>query len=306
MDKGIVVVGSINLDLVAISPRIPLPGETIMGTNFQTFYGGKGANQAVAAARLGAPVKMIGRVGDDSFGKQLVDGLRAAGVHTDCITRTLGSSGVALITTDVHGENTIVVIPGANEQLSCSDLEKYDNVLKNAGIILAQLEIPMDTIAFLADRAQKHNVRLLLDPAPARALSANLLAKCAWITPNETEAMVLCGPQPGSLEDQDVAGLLQRSGSRNIVLKQGARGVIVKQGTQPGVRVNGFSVKAIDTTAAGDAFNGAFACGLLSGKPAQESARFANAVAAISVTRRGAQPSMPDLAEVQAFLAQHT
>ena len=306
MDKGIVVVGSINLDLVATSPRIPLPGESIIGTNFQTFFGGKGANQAVAAARLGAPVKMIGRVGDDSFGKQLVDGLRAAGVHADCITRTPGSSGIALITTDVHGENTIVVIPGANGQLSCSDLEKYDDVLKNAGIILAQLEIPMDTIVFLADRAQKHNVRLLLDPAPARALSANLLTQCAWITPNETEAMVLCGPQAGPLEDQEVAGLLQRAGSRNIVLKQGARGVIVKQGTQPGVRVNGFSVKAIDTTAAGDAFNGAFACGLLSGKPAQESARFANAVAAISVTRRGAQPSMPDLAEVQAFLAQHT
>ena len=305
MDKGIVVVGSINLDLVAASPRIPLPGETIIGTNFQTFFGGKGANQAVAAARLGAPVKMIGRVGDDSFGKQLVDGLRAAGVHADCVTCTPGSSGIALITTDVHGENTIVVVRGANEQLSCSDLEKYDDVLKNAGIILAQLEIPMDTIVFLADRAQKHNVRLLLDPAPARALSASLLAKCAWITPNETEAMVLCGPHAGSLEDQEVAGLLQRAGSRNIVLKQGARGVIVKQGTQPGVRVNGFSVKAIDTTAAGDAFNGAFACGLLSGKPAQESARFANAVAAISVTRRGAQPSMPDLAEVQAFLAQH-
>jgi ribokinase len=164
----------------------------------------------------------------------------------------------------------------------------------------------MDTIIFLADRAQKHNVRLLLDPAPARALSADLLAKCAWITPNETEATVLCSPHAGSLEDQEVAELLQRAGSQNIVLKQGARGVIVKQGTQPGVRVNGFSVKAIDTTAAGDAFNGAFACGLLSGKPAQESARFANAVAAISVTRRGAQASMPDLAEVQAFLAQHT
>jgi ribokinase len=306
MDKRIVVVGSINLDLVATSPHIPSPGQTIFGTDFQTFCGGKGANQAVAAARLGAPVTMIGRVGEDSFGTKLIEGLRAAGVQTDCIARTPGSSGIALIVTDAKGENSIVVIPGANGQLKPADLEKYDVVLKNAGIILTQLEIPFDTVEFLADRAQKHDVPLILDPAPARVMPPEVLAKFNWLTPNETEAAILYGSVTDSFPSEQVAELLQQRGAHNVVLKLGARGVLVKQAAQPAAHMTGFSVQAIDTTAAGDAFNGAFACGLLNGKPAAASARFANAVAAISVTRRGAQSSMPDWSEVQAFLSQHS
>src|SRR5262244_3606610 len=169
--KPIVVVGSINFDLVARAPRIPVAGETITGVGFRTFFGGKGANQAVAAARLGAPVTMIARVGEDSFGAQLIEGLRAAGVRTDCVSPTPGSSGIALITTDAKGENSIVVIPGANGKLSPADLEKYDAILKNAGMILTQLEIPLQTIEVLVDRAQKHGVPLMLDPAPAQALA---------------------------------------------------------------------------------------------------------------------------------------
>jgi ribokinase len=306
MNKQIVVVGSINLDLVASSPHIPAPGETILGTDFQTFFGGKGANQAVAAARLGAPVTIIGRVGEDSFAVQLIDALRAAGVQTDCVSRAPGSSGIALITTDARGENSIVVIPGANGQLSPTELEKYDDVLRNAGMLLTQLEIPLATIEFLAERARKYGVPLVLDPAPARPLPSDLLAKCTWITPNETEAAVLSGTQAGAPQSEQVAELLQKRGARNIVLKEGARGVFLKQGAQAGVRVSGFPVNAIDTTAAGDAFNGAFAFGLLQDKTVEDSARFANAVAGISVTRRGAQPSLPDLAEVQAFLRGHS
>ena len=306
MDKPVVVVGSINLDLVASSPHIPAPGETILGADFHTFFGGKGANQAVAAARLGAPVTMIARVGDDSFGVQLIEGLRAAGVRTDCVSRTPGSSGIALITTDAKGENSIVVIQGANGKLSPADLEKYDAILKNAGMILTQLEIPLQTIEVLVDRAQKHGVPLMLDPAPARALAPDLLAKCTWVTPNEIEASVLCGVNTNSLRSEQIAGLLQKSGVRNVVLKEGARGVLVKQGARAGVRVSGFPVKAIDTTAAGDGFNGAFAVGLLRGDTVEQSARFANAVAGISVTRPGAQPSMPDLAEVEDFLNRHS
>jgi ribokinase len=306
MHKRIVVVGSINLDLVATSLHIPSPGQTVFGTDFQTFFGGKGANQAVAAARLGAPVTMIGRVGEDAFGAKLIEGLRAAGAQADCVATTPGSSGIALIVTDAQGENSIVVIPGANSQLSPADLEKYDDVLKNAGIILTQLEIPLETVEFLADRARKHEVPLILDPAPARALPPGLLAKFDWLTPNQTEATILCGTATDSLQSGQVAELLQERGAQNVVLKLGAKGALLKQGVQPTIHVPGFSVQAVDATAAGDAFNGAFAYGLLAEKSVKDSAQFANAVAAISVTRRGAQSSMPDLSEVQAFLTRRS
>lgn len=306
MDKRIVVVGSINLDLVATSPHIPSPGQTILGNDFHTFFGGKGANQAVAAARLGAPVTMIGRVGEDSFGAKLVEGLRAAGVRTDCVAQTPGSSGIALIVTDTKGENSIVVVPGANSQLMPADLEKHDEVLKNAGIILTQLEIPLETVEYLADRAQTHDVPLIVDPAPASRLPANFLAKIHWLTPNETEATILCGCPTASLRAEQISELLQGCGARNVILKLGAGGTLVKQTARPAVHVKGFSVPAVDTTAAGDAFNGAFSYSLLAGKSAEASALFANAAAAISVTRRGAQSSMPDLLEVQAFLSSHS
>jgi ribokinase len=185
-------------------------------------------------------------------------------------------------------------------------LEKYDSVLKNAGIILTQLEIPLETVEFLADRARKHDVPLILDPAPARALPSGLLAKFDWLTPNQTEATILCGTATDSLQSGQVAELLQERGAQNVLLKLGAKGALLKQGVQPTIHVAGFSVQAVDTTAAGDAFNGAFAYGLLAEKSVKDSAQFANAVAAISVTRRGAQSSMPDLSEVQAFLTRRS
>jgi ribokinase len=302
MTKPIVVVGSINLDLVASSTNLPAPGETVFGSGFNTFFGGKGANQAVAAARLGYPVTMIGKVGQDAFGSQLIDGLRQAGVNVSCIQKSNCSSGVALILTDQRGENSIVVIPGANGELTPFDLDSFGEVLRNAGIILTQLEIPMETVLRLADSANKLDVPLILDPAPARPLPAELLRRLTWITPNETEARLLLGASTNPKAEEQIADELLTTGVRHVILKLGARGAMVAEDHGSKIRVPAYRVTPVDTTAAGDAFNGAFAVATLEGNSPVEAARFANAVAAISITRRGAQPSMPSRQEVGAFL----
>lgn len=302
MPKPIVVVGSINLDLVASSAHLPAAGETVFGNAFNTFFGGKGANQAVAAAKLGYPVIMIGKVGQDAFGSQLIDGLRQAGVDVSCIQKANCSSGVALIITDQRGENSIVVIPGANGELTPADLDKYGDVLRGAGIILTQLEIPMETVLHLADSANKLSIPLILDPAPARALSADLLKKLTWITPNETEAGLLLAPSNEPKSEEKIADELLATGVRHAILKLGARGALVAENHSTKIRAASYVVTPVDTTAAGDAFNGAFAVATLEGKSPIEAARFANAVAAISITRRGAQPSMPTRNDVDHFL----
>jgi ribokinase len=311
MQKPIVVVGSINLDLVAGADRIPRAGETILGRSFNTFYGGKGANQAVAAANLGYPVVMVGNVGSDAFGTQLRRGLENAGVETACVTTVEGASGVALITTGAGGENSIVVVPGANGELTPKRLEQSASLLERAGFLLAQLEIPLETVDFLAQFAERRDIPLMLDPAPARELPRALLHRLTWITPNETETETLLGTKlehggPNCDESgcEAAAESLLDSGIRNVVLKLGQRGCLVAQGHLAKVRVAAFSVNAVDTTAAGDAFNAGFAVGLMRGFTPERSAVFASAVAAISVTRPGAQPSMPTLAEVHAFLSE--
>jgi ribokinase len=308
MQKPIVVVGSVNLDLVVRADRIPRVGETIMGNSFSTFYGGKGANQAVAAAKLGHRVAMVGNVGSDAFGSQLRNGLQETGVDTTCVNTVDGASGVALITTGPGGENNIVVVPGANAQLTPKLLERAEATLKTAGFLLAQLEIPLETIEYLAQFAECHNIPLMLDPAPARELSGNLLRRVSWITPNETEAQELLKTD---IEDGDqgyhvAADRLLACGVKNVLLKLGSRGCVIAQGNLAKERVPAFSVKAVDTTAAGDAFNAGFAVGLMRGFTAARSAVFATAVAAISVTRPGAQPSMPTGDEVESFLEQHS
>ena len=202
MAKRIVVVGSINLDLVAATPHIPLPGQTVSGSTFQTFPGGKGANQAVAAARLGGTVSMIGKLGSDVFATQLKKSLEDAGVKTEAIGRADGPSGVALITTDPEGENAITVMAGANGLLSPVDLEANLDLIRSAGILLTQLEIPMETVECLARIAAKENIPLMLDPAPARLLPASVLKSVEWLTPNETEmippASRCCKPTRGT------------------------------------------------------------------------------------------------------------
>src|ERR1700733_8034875 len=304
MPKRLLVVGSINLDLVASARRIPLPGETVSGNTFNTFPGGKGANQAVAAGRLGAPVSMIGRLGNDAFGTQLRASLEAAGVDTKAVEVVPTSSGLALITTAEDGQNAIVVVPGANGELSPRELEKHLSLIREAGIILAQLEIPLETIELLATIARREKIPLMLDPAPARALPASLLASVAWLTPNETETLTLLQRKATDMENsehlEDAAQQLLNQGCRNVLLKLGERGCYIALATGERTLVPSYRVKAIDTTAAGDAFNGAFATALLRGTDPIASVKYASAVAAISVTRHGAQPSMPTQAEVDA------
>lgn len=303
MQRPIVVVGSINLDLVAGAERIPQEGETVTGKSFKTFFGGKGANQAVAAAKLGYPVSMVGTVGDDAFGVQLRQGLSEVGVDISHVSTVEGSSGIALITTGPQGENSIVVIPGANGKLTPQMLEGATDLLRGAGFLLAQLEIPLETVEFLAQFAERHGIPLLLDPAPARALPEALLRRATWLTPNETETAELLKTSPVKERDTFAAAdQLLDAGAENVLMKLGSQGCVVAQRSKPKVRIPAFSVDAVDTTAAGDAFNAGFAVGILRGYTISRSAVFASAVAAIAVTRPGAQTSMPSGNEVERFL----
>jgi ribokinase len=298
----IVVVGSINTDLVVTAGRLPGRGETITGGSFRTYQGGKGANQAVAAARLGYPVKMIGKVGRDDFGRESLAGLRGNGVEVADVEIQEGESGVAVITVGAQGENSIVVVPGANAAVTPEFVESKRGVLRNAGMVLAQLEIPVETIVRLAEICEEEGVPLMLDPAPARELPKGLLRRCAWVTPNETEAMSYIR-EPQTKEPRAVAEELLSQGMEGVVLKRGEKGTYIALRDGSRYAVPAFAVNAVDSVAAGDTFNGAFAVGLLSGRDLIESARYASAAAAISVTRAGAQASMPRASEVDEFLA---
>ena len=306
MRKPIVVVGSINMDLVAMADHIPVVGETVAGYDFQTHHGGKGANQAVAIARLGHPVQLIGRLGSDRFGDELRDGLQREGVDITGVQRVDGTSGIAVIVVSSRGENCIVVTPGANATLSADDLEHYVDQIRSASLVLAQLEIPIQTVLRLAEICEREGVPLMLDPAPAQSLPDRMLSMITWLTPNETEAGFFTkGIFPREKDANDTAAMahaLLHSGVRNLLLKMGERGFHVATAEGDFESHPACLVSAVDTTAAGDAFNGAFAVALVSGKSPVESACFAAAAAAISVTRKGAQSSMPTLQEVEAYL----
>jgi ribokinase len=311
--KPVAVVGSINIDLVANTERIPVEGETVLGSGFQIHPGGKGANQAVAVARLGYPVRMIGRLGDDAFGAQLRGHLEHAGVDVAGVATTPGSSGVATIIVADRGENCIVITPGANARLTPDDLDANLPILRSSGIVLTQLEIPLETVEHLAKICARERIPLILDPAPAKQLSPSLLHAVAWFTPNEIEAAFFTGQSNGFSDAHDpahdpahAAKALIARGISGVVLKLGSRGAFIASKDSLAERLNPFPVRAIDTTAAGDAFNGAFAVGLLLGKDPAASARFATAAAAISVTRAGAQPSMPTMADVDRLLQSTT
>jgi ribokinase len=305
MKKRLVVVGSINLDLVSVAPRIPLQGETLTATSFASFPGGKGANQAFAAARLGTQVSMIGKLGNDSFGADLRANLESAGVDTAAIEIEPTSSGIAQIITAENGDNVIVVTPGANAHVSSRYVQKHLEVIRSAGIVLTQLETPLETVEYLASVTRKEGIPLVLDPAPARALPSSLLERVDWLTPNESETCSLLGLKSQDLpegEMEEVAEILLQRGSLNVLLKLGQRGCFLAVADGRRIFLPAYAVRAIDSTAAGDAFNGAFASALLAGHDPVRGASWASAVAAISVTRRGAQPSMPTQAEVHAFL----
>lgn len=310
MSRSIVVVGSVNLDLVCTGKRIPAPGETVTGDNFQTVHGGKGANQAVAVGRLGYPVSMLAKVGDDEFGTRLRQGLRAAKVNVQAVTTEKGTaSGVALISVDRQGQNSITVIPGANAKLLPRDLENSLPRLRSAGMILTQLEIPIETVEFLCEIAHRFQVPLMLDPAPARALTCKMLRKVSFLTPNESEACALCGIPACDMDLATIAesaNTLRSTGAANVIMKLGRRGVYLAGAGGQRQAIPGLKVRVVDSTAAGDAFNGGFAVALMRGMRLEEAVRFGVAVAALSVTRRGAQPSLPTAREVNILLAGDT
>jgi ribokinase len=298
--RPILVVGSINMDLVSTTERIPLAGETVLGSSFETHPGGKGANQAVAVARLGYPVRMIGMLGSDGFAEQLRAHMGKAGVDLAGVGELKGSSGTASIIVSSSGENCIVVTPAANSEVSPEYLNSHVSLIREAAMVLAQLEIPIETVEHLAELCSQERVPLVLDPAPARPLSPELLKRVHWFTPNETEAAFYAGGVDGR-DSGEMARALLKQGPAGLILKLGARGAYLSAGSVD-KQLDAPAVHAVDTTAAGDCFNGAFAVGLMLGKDPVESARFAVAAASISVTRPGAQSSMPTLAEVNAML----
>jgi ribokinase len=303
--RRIVVVGSANMDMVIPLDRLPLLGETIAGGDMALFPGGKGANQACAAGKLGGLVSFIGQVGSDPFGAALVASLNTAGVETSDVGVSGGTTGCASIYVLPGGENSIVISPGANATLdpdaALSRLEKLDAV----GYVLLQLEIPMETVEAVAEWARAHGSITILDPAPARPLSPALLRNIDFLTPNQSEAAALLGEPRGEIRDfaeaEEAAAGLLALGPAAIVMKLGAMGcLLATRGMLK--RIEGLPVAAIDTTAAGDAFNGAFAIALAEGKEPVDAAEFANAVAALSVGKIGAQASLPWREEVSRFL----
>lgn len=290
----IVVVGSLNMDLVVRSPRHPRPGETLLGSEFHTFPGGKGANQAVAAARLGGQVKMIGRVGADAFGKSLIQTLSHDGVDTSQVRKLPVATGVALITVDDAGQNTIVVVPGANGELSPLDLSSAESSFEGAAVVVMQLEVPLLTVTQAADLAHRHGARVVLNPAPAQPLGTTLLKQVDVLIPNQPEAALLTGVTSASA----AARRLLASGVRSVIVTLGEDGVLIAEG-ETETHLTAHRVTVVDTTAAGDAFVGAFAVALAEGRSTHEAAMWGNAAGALAVTRAGAQPSLPTRAAVE-------
>jgi ribokinase len=303
---NIVVLGSSNTDMVIRVDRIPRPGETVLGGEFLTAAGGKGANQAVSAARAGGKVTFIARVGRDIFGDKAIAGFRQDRINTEFITRDpVKPSGVALIFVAKDGENSIAVAGGANGRLLSPQLKKVRSSLNTAGTVLMQLETPLTTVYEAARVAAKAGAKVILNPAPARPLPTSLLKLVSVLTPNETEAEVLSGVRVSNeVSAARAARKLLAMGARAVVITLGSRGAYVET---KGLKqfVSGFKVKAVDCTAAGDVFNGALAVAISEGKSLFEAVRFANAAAAISVTRVGAQPSAPKRVEIERWLRQN-
>ncbi|HWA93045.1 MAG TPA: ribokinase [Terracidiphilus sp.] len=297
--KPIVIVGSVTMDMVTSTPMIPAIGQTVIGSGFRTTPGGKGANQAVAAALLGATVKMVGCVGSDVYGPQLIENLKSAGVDISAMETVEGPSGLAPIFVDHKGQNAIVVVPGANGRVTREIVDRHAGAIRGAGIVLCQLELPLETTLHAIALCAEAGVPVMLDPAPAAALPEEVFAQIEWLTPNETELELYVGRGLGV---EDAAEKLFSRGVRGVVLKRGGEGSYIARAGGKGRWVAPFNVDVKDTVGAGDCFNGAFAVALMEGADPWEAGRFANAAAAVSVSRSGAQTAMPTRAEVMELL----
>ena len=301
----IVVIGSLNMDVVAVAPRIPVTGETIIGHKYFTEPGGKGANQAYAAAKLGGTVAMLGRIGDDEFGQSMRGNLAQAGCDVSGLRAVPGVSGVALIFVASTGQNSIIVVPGANHQFLARDIEAEGASLVDAGIVLLQLENPTETVVAAARQAKSRNARVVLDPAPAprTPLPRELFSLVDILTPNETEAAILADLPPSRLSPEEakaVAGKLQSLGATTVVMKLGDQGCLLAEPNRH-TFISAPEVDAVDTTAAGDVFNAGLAVALGEGLELADACRFAVLASALSVTRLGTQIAVPSRAEVDEF-----
>lgn len=299
----VVVVGSSNTDMIIKLDKIPVPGETVIGGEFSTAAGGKGANQAVAAARAGGDVTFVACVGEDMFGQESLEGFVKDGINIDhIIKQNNAASGVALIFVDKKGENSIAVASGANFELTPDHIAQVADVIKGADILVMQLETPVDTITAAAKVAKDNGVKVILNPAPAQSLGDDLLECLSVLTPNEIEAEVVSGVKvEDNASAEKAARVLLDKGLDSVLITLGPKGVFAAN--RDGAKmVPGFTVEAIDTTAAGDVFNGALAVALCENPSLDEAIRFANAAGALSVTKLGAQPSAPTRQEIEDFL----
>lgn len=302
--KTIHVFGSLNMDLVCQAPRLPVPGETVLGQQFQTVPGGKGANQAVAAARLGIATTMVGRVGDDDFGQALIDSLKQAGVDThNIIVDQTASTGVASIVVDASGNNQIVVVPGANGKVDSTDVQRLAQQFQLGDLLLLQFEVPLATVIEAAELARARGVTVVIDPAPAQPdLPERLFALADILTPNQVEASQLAGfPVVDEKTAREAAQVLIKKGVGLVAVKLGAEGVVVVS-KDDHFHQSAFAVDVVDTVAAGDAFNGGLAVALAEAMTLPAASLFASAVAACSITKRGAQSAMPTQETVKALL----
>lgn len=305
--KNIVVIGSSNTDMVVKTSHLPAAGETVLGGEFMMNAGGKGANQAVAAARYGERVVFVARVGDDMFGRQTLESLRRDGIDTSCVrVDSDRMSGVALISVNAEGENSIVVASGANMALGREDIDRAAEEIRRADVVLMQLEVPMATVEYAAEAAAAAGVPVILNPAPAPAgpLGAGLLSRIDVITPNRSEAARISGIEVTDMASaRRAAEAIHAMGTRRVIITLGGEGSLIYDGGEF-EHIGATRVEAVDTTAAGDTFNGVLAVGVAEGLSLARAAREASVAAAISVTRMGAQTAAPTRAEVEAFISE--
>ena len=299
--KNICVIGSLNMDLVVNVDKMPKPGQTIIGSNFKEVPGGKGANQAVAMARLNGNVSMIGKVGEDGFGQTLINSLKNDKVDTTYIKTTKGATGVALITVDNNAQNSIVVSPGANFEVKEEDIDNNIEAIKNSDIVVLQLETPLNTIKYALKKSKELNKYTILNPAPALKLDDEIIKNVDLLTPNETELEIISGVSIETEEDiQKAAQIMIEKGVKELIVTLGSKGSLYIN-KEKSIFKKAYKVQAVDTTAAGDSYTAALAVALSKDKNIKEAMDFASKVGALSVLKEGAQSSLPTLEDVENF-----